>query len=144
MNGVSDRSESEPTQQRTPTHVVRDGDIVAPFRHAQDLFLDPPRLLAQHLFRRIRQDTQDEFVVLFLLLGQVLIRAARVVVIRLRTSRAGGHADTLRRALEDCRHLSVEADIDATRFELVLPVGVEFGLVREDLRRKGRVSPAVA
>lgn len=133
-NGGQRDSEEERAHLPTPaTHVVRDGDIVAPFRDAQDLFLDPPRLLAEHLFRRIRQDAQHEFVVLFLLLGQVLIRAVRVVVIRLRSPRARGDPNTFRRALEHRRHFGVEADVDAARFELVLPVSVKLGLVREDL-----------
>lgn len=113
---------------------MRNGDIVTPGRDAEDLLLDPARLLSEEILGRVGEDTQHELVKLFLVLGQVLVAVVRVVVVRLRTPRADRDADALLRALEDRGHFGVQADLDAARLELMLPLGVEFGFVREYLR----------
>lgn len=74
---------------------MRNGDIVTPGRDAEDLLLDPARLLSEEILGRVGEDTQHELVKLFLVLGQVLVAVVRVVVVRLRTPRADRDADAL-------------------------------------------------
>jgi hypothetical protein len=84
---------------RRRTHAMRHGDIIGPGGRSKDTALCPRRRLAEKVLRGVREDTQYDLVVLLDGLGQVCVRAGRIVLVRLRPPRAHEDSDTIRAAV---------------------------------------------
>jgi hypothetical protein len=111
---------------------VRDGNIVTPLGHAQDLLLHEGGGLAQETLGSISQNTEDDFVISLFGDRKIPIRSNRVVVIGLRSTSSKLNSDAVFGSLWDRHNLGVQTNSNPSALHVVLPLGVELALLGED------------